>query len=258
MSMFGFLKSFGQGKVGDAVQTGLDALVRWDPKGATRAELIEMEKHLDDLGKKVAVARDGLTTESTEYEQISALYNQRYAAAHKLEEQLAGETDPARQASLQRSIAMLVEQLEKQQADIDQHAKDKADAEDLLHRLEETYAEAARKMRTAKDDLSRAERDLQRAAGEKERAQQRAEAAKEAAGLSVTTSGLNVALDAMHRQAQAARQDAEAARLKADALKVSDPEREDPNIAAAMAEVSGKPAAPTSVSDRLAALKPKG
>ena len=48
---------------------------------------------------------------------------------------------------------------------------------------------------------------------------------------------------------------AEAANMKADLLRPSAPEQEDPNIAQAMQIASGKPAAPTSLTDRLAALK---
>jgi chromosome segregation ATPase len=257
MAAFGFLTSFGKAKANDVVQAGIDALVRWDPKGASKAEMMEMEKHLDDLGQRVAAARNGVKVEAAEYEQVAALYNQRYAAAQKLESQIGTESDPTRKASLEKSLAVLLEQLEKQQPQVEQELKDKVDAEDLLHRLEATYADAANKLRTAKDDLERAQREMQRATAEKERAQEMAEVARQAAGLSRSTSSLNVALEAMQRQAETTRQEAEAARMKADALKVSEPEKEDPNIAAAMASVSGKPSAPVTASERLAALKPK-
>ena len=49
---------------------------------------------------------------------------------------------------------------------------------------------------------------------------------------------------------------AEAANAKAKLLRPSVPEKEDPNIAAALAAASGKASA-TSLSDRLAALKAK-
>jgi chromosome segregation ATPase len=256
MSSFGFLKSFGRVKVGDAVQTGIDALVRWDPKGASQAELIEMEKHLDALAKRVVAARDALDKEAALYEQTSTLYAQRFAAAHKLEEQLSGEGDPSRQASLHASIETLVGQLEKQKPDLDQHVQDKRSAEDLVRQLEDTYATAAEKLKTAKEDLTRAERDIQRATVEKERSLTMAEAARQAIGLSQSTGGLNTALEAMHRQAEQMRQEAEAAGLKAKALTGSTPDKDDPNIAAALALVSGKPASLPNLSDRLAALAP--
>jgi len=256
MSPFGFLKSFGQVKVGGAVQTGIDALVRWDPKGASQAELIEMEKHLDMLGKRVVAARDSYDREAQQYEQIATSYAQRFAAAHKLEDQLAAETVPARQASLQASIETLVSQLEKQKPDLDQHAGDRQAAEDLVRQLEDTYASAADKLKTAKEELARAARDIERAALDKQRSLELANAARLAIGLSKTTGSLNTALDAMHREAEQARRDAEAARLKAAALKISAPEQEDPNIAAALAQVTGTSSGRPRLSDRLAALAP--
>jgi chromosome segregation ATPase len=257
MGAFSFLTSFGKTKANDAVQSGIDALVRWDPKGASKAEMMEMEKHLDDLGRRVAAARNSYKKEAAEHEQVAALYNQRYAAAQKLGEQIAAEADPARKASLEKSLNTLLDQLEKQQPQIDQELKDKVDAEDLLRRLESTYSDAADKLRNGKDSLERAHREMDRAQAEKERAEEMAETARQAAGLSRSTSSLNTALDAMQRQAEKTRQEAEAARMKADVLKVSEPEKEDANIAAAMNSVSGKPAAPVNAADRLAALRPK-
>jgi chromosome segregation ATPase len=257
MGAFSFLTSFGKTKANDAVQAGIDALVRWDPKGASRAEMTEMEKHLDGLGRRVASARNSFKVEAAEYDQVAALYNQRYAAAQKLEEQIAAEADPARKTSLEKSLATLLDQLEKQQPQLEQELKDKVDAEELLHRLESAYSDAADKLRNAKENLERAQREMTRAQAEKERAEELAEAARQTAGLSRSTSSLNTALEAMQRQAEKTRQEAEAARLKADALKVSEPEKEDANIAAAMNAVSGKPPRSANASDRLAALKPK-
>ena len=257
MSSFGFLRSFGKVKASDAVQAGIDALVRWDPKGASQAELVEMERYLDTLGARVVAARDALDKETQQFDQINGLYAQRFAAAHKLEEQLSLESDPARRASLQKSIETLVGQLEKQKPDLDQHAEDKHSAEDLVQMLEASYATAADKLRTAKDDLSRAERAIERANVEKQRAENAAEAARQAAGLSQTAGSLNTALDAMHRQAEQTRAEAETARLKASALTAPAHEADDPNITAALAAVSGKPALPN-LSDRLAALAPPG
>ena len=50
--MLGFFRNFVGVKADDAVQAGVEALVRWDPEGASEAELRTMEQHLDDLGAK--------------------------------------------------------------------------------------------------------------------------------------------------------------------------------------------------------------
>jgi hypothetical protein len=48
---------------------------------------------------------------------------------------------------------------------------------------------------------------------------------------------------------------AEAANMKAKLLTPTQPEKEDANIALAMQAAAGKPAAPSTLSDRLAALR---
>ena len=40
-------------KANQAVTAGVEALIRWDPKSATEAELRTMEQHLDALGVQV-------------------------------------------------------------------------------------------------------------------------------------------------------------------------------------------------------------
>jgi len=84
-----------------------------------------------------------------------------------------------------------------------------------------------------------------------------AEAARQAAGLSRTTSSLNIALKAMNENAQRDLASADAAAAKAKLLTPTVPEKDDPNIAAAMAAASGQGAPPVGVANRLAALKAK-
>jgi hypothetical protein len=98
---------------------------------------------------------------------------------------------------------------------------------------------------------------MERAAADADRARDRAQAAEIAAGVKKGGDTLNVALDAMTRKTQAAQDAADAANRKATVLTPQDHEKEDPNIAAALAAASGAPAAPTNVADRLAALKAK-
>jgi hypothetical protein len=70
-----------------------------------------------------------------------------------------------------------------------------------------------------------------------------------------TTAGAADQLKAMHEAAARDLASANAATAKAKLLRPTEPEHDDPNIAAALAAVSGKPSAPQSLSDRLAALK---
>ena len=251
-----FIRNLVGVKKDQAVQAGIEALVRWDPKGATEAELRTMEAHLDELGLQVAQARAAHEREVREAQAIKTLLNQRMAVAETLQNQAAVETDAGKKASLEKSLATMLDMLEQMAPDVERETQDVVDAESFLAMLEQTYADAGAKLKAARSALERAERDMQRAEQQREQAERQAEAARQAAGLSSTTSGLNVALKAMQ---DAAAQDlavAESAKAKASLLKPTQPEQEDPNIAAALAAVSGAPVA-QSVSERLAALKAK-
>ncbi len=85
--MFTFMRNFLGVKTDQAVQAGVEALVRWDPQAATEAELRSMEQHLDELGLQVAQARAAYDRERKEAVAIKALLQQRMAAAEQLEKQ---------------------------------------------------------------------------------------------------------------------------------------------------------------------------
>jgi chromosome segregation ATPase len=242
-------------KFNKAAQAGVEALVRWDPKSASEAEMRTMEQHLDDLGREVALARQSYDRESKEAEAIQSLSHQRMAAAEQLQAQLDAASDPARKASLETSLGTLVTMLEQMAPEVDREKKEAADAKDFLQMLEQTYAEAGGKLKTARSALEQAQRDMGRAAQQREQAERQAEAARRAAGLASTTSSLTVALKAMQEAASKDLVEADAKMSKARLLRPTAPEQDDPNIAAALAQAAGKPTGPQTLSERLAALK---
>ncbi len=250
-----FMKNLLGVKIDKAAATGIEALVRWDPKSASEAELRTMEQRLDDLGREVAMARQSYDKEQREADTIQALSHQRMAAAEQLQRQVDSENDPARKAALENSLETLVSMLEQMTPEVEREKSDAVDAKDYLTMLEQTYAEAGGKLRTARSELERAQRDMGRAAQQREQADRRAEAARRAAGLASTTSGLTVALKAMQDAAQKDLASADAQMSKARLLRPTRPEQDDPNIAAALASAAGKPTTPQSLSERLAALK---
>jgi chromosome segregation ATPase len=255
--MFSFIRNLVGVKTDNAVNSAIEAIVRWDPKSATEAELRSMEEHLDQLGLQVAQARIAYDKERKEADAIQALSQQRMAAAEQLNARLASETDPGNRQALERSLATLVNMLETMAPDVDREKQDVTDAETFLRSLEETYQQAGQKLRGARSDLERAQRDMSRAEQQKQLAEQRAEGARQAAGLSGATSGLSVALKAMQDNAARNLAQAEAANAKASLLRQTKPEQDDPNIAAAMAAVSGKPSPTANLGDRLAQLRLK-
>jgi chromosome segregation ATPase len=242
-------------KFDKAAQAGVEALVRWDPKSASEAEMRTMEQHLDDLGREVALARQSYDRENREAEAIQALTSQRMAAAEQLEAQIATAPDLARKASLEKSLETLVSMLEQMAPEAEREKKEAADAKDFLQMLEQTYAEAGGKLKAARSALEQAQRDMGRAAQQRQQADRQAEAARRAAGLASTTSGLTVALKAMQDAAANDLVSADVQMSKARMLRPTAPEQDDPNIAAALAQAAGKPAGAQSLNDRLTALK---
>jgi len=255
--MLDFIKNLIGVKKDDAIQSAVDALVRWDPKAATEAELRTMEQHLDQLGLQVAQARAAFNKEQKEADAVKLLSQQRMAAAEQLEQQAAGTTDPAGKAELEKSLATLVGMLEQMAPEVDREVADAQHAQEFLVMLESAYADAGAKLKSARSELGRAERDMQRAAQQRGMAERQAEAARQAAGLTRVTSGLNVALKAMQDNAARDLAASEAATAKARLLKPTKPEQDDPNIAKALAAAAGQPTAPPNLTDRLAALKAK-
>jgi hypothetical protein len=237
--MLTFVRTFLGVKTDQAVQAGVEALVRWDPQAATEAELRTMERHLDELGMQVAQARAAYDRERREAVAIKGLLQQRMAAAEELERQRAIEPTPVRKAALEQSLATLVGILEEMTPDVEREAQDETEAQAFLAMLEKTYAEAGAKLRAARSQLERAQRDMGRATQRREMAERQAEASRQAAGLSQTTSSLTVALKAMQDAAAKDLMAAEAAGAKARLLQPTQPEQDDPNIVAALAAASG-------------------
>jgi len=242
-------------KMDKAAAAGVEALVRWDPKSASEAEMRTMEQRLDDLGREVALARQSYDKEKREADAIQELSHQRMAAAEQLQRQMDAESDTARKAGLEKSLGTLVPMLEQMTPEIEREKSEAADAKDYLTMLEQTYAEAGGKLKSARSELERAQRDMARAAQQREQADRQAESARRAAGLASQTSSLTVALKAMQDAAAKDLASADAQMSKARLLRPTRPEQEDPNIAAALAAAAGKPLAPQSLSERLAALK---
>jgi hypothetical protein len=100
---------------------------------------------------------------------------------------------------------------------------------------------------------------MESAALDRKRAEEQSENAAVLAGIRQESDSLGTALSAMEGTAQKDRDAAESARLKGQLLTEFTPQvvEDDPNIKAALGEVTGAEAPPTSVSERLAALKKK-
>lgn len=255
--MLAFIRNLVGVKTDQAVNNAVEAIVRWDPKSATEAELRTMEQHLDQLGLQVAEARQAYEREKREADTIQALSQQRLAAAEQLQSRAEAATDSAQKSELERSLSTLLTMLEEMAPEVEREKQDAADAQDFLNMLQQTYEQAGNKLKSARSELTRAQRDMTRADAQRQAAERRAEAARQAAGLSGAASGLSVALKSMRDAAAQDLAQAEAANAKAKLLTPTQPEKDDPNIAAAMDAAAGRLPAPTNLSDRLTAIRQK-
>ncbi|MFC7556030.1 hypothetical protein ACFQU7_33090 [Pseudoroseomonas wenyumeiae] len=254
--MLAFIRNLVGVKTDQAVNNAVEAIVRWDPKSATEAELRTMEQHLDQLGLQVAEARQAYEREKREADTIQALSQQRLAAAEQLQSRAESATDPAQKGELERSLSTLLMMLEEMAPEVEREKQDAADAQDFLNMLQQTYEQAGSKLKAARSELVRAQRDMTRADAQRQAAERRAEAARQAAGLSGATSGLSVALKSMRTLPPGTwhRRRPPTPRPNFDSTQ---PEKDDPNIAAAMDAAAGRLPAPTNLSDRLAAIRQK-
>lgn len=134
--MISFIRNLVGVKTDQAVQSAVEALVRWDPKAATEAELRTMDEHLDSLGLQVAQARAAYEKEQKEADAILQLSRQRMAAAEHLQRQMESEADAGRKAQLEKSLETLVGMLEQMAPDIDREEQDAVDAREFLTMLE--------------------------------------------------------------------------------------------------------------------------
>jgi chromosome segregation ATPase len=236
----------------------MEMLVQFDPKGMSEAELLDMEAKFNEIGRQVISARNDAGREQAEYVAVAKLNGQRLQAAEALQKQVEAlaEGSPDRK-SKESSLETLLGLIEAAQPDIAREKQEADEAKAYLTDIETAHKDAVSRLKSAKSDLKRAEQDIKSAKRRQERAENAADAAAVAAGIRQNTSRVSSALDAMKRVAKEADDAAAAAKLKADSLRPAEAEKEDPNIAAAMASVSGAPPAPKSVSERLAALKAK-
>lgn len=245
-----FLSAFATQKVQDAAQSAIAALVLFDPKGATEAQISLMDGQLDQLGLKVSSTQRQYNDAKQSLDVAQRLNGQRLTAAESLQALIA-----AGDASKEASLNSLLNIIEQAQPDLNGLKRDEAEVKAYLADLQTAFRAAADKLKTARSELGQAQRGMERADLARDRAHDRADAAALAAGVHTAGDALNTALGAMKAKTAAAEDAAGAANLKALTLAPQDYEKDDPNIAAAMAGASGEPTKPQSVSERLAALK---
>ncbi len=244
MQAFSFLKHFAQEEAAHAGQTALEALVAFDPVGASEAQIAQTAELLEKVSLQMERARDDYEREQSEADAIAKLYNQRLAAAHILE------GDPSKEASLNS----LLKQIEDMLPDVTREKQEATDAKTLFDELEQATRTTAENLRTARANLKHDLQAIQTAKVQKDRAIERAKQMSELAGIRPTTATAGIASSAMHKEAQRLQEETRAAQVRTKLLQPTSLETDDANVAAAMAQAAGGSVAPKSASARLAAL----
>jgi DNA repair exonuclease SbcCD ATPase subunit len=253
---FSFFRHFVGGQGDKIVEAVTIAAVRWDPKTASLAQLREMEDDYDKANGLLQQIRQETVNFDKEVAAEQREYEDRKAAAQLLLAKQSDEPDPAKKASLEKSISAIVSDLEARKPRLEH---DKEQATRMHTQLDTAQAAVEEKMQAlteAKSQLADAERQMKLNELEAQRAKAEAERAAQLEGLrGHNASGLNAALNAMQGAADKASREAEAARAKADALgHAAKGPAADENVAAALAEVRTGTTANASVADRLAHL----
>ena len=249
-----FLKHYGMNKAADVLDEFATAVVAFDPKAASKAQVAMMEVELNKLGNRLAEAESELQREHRETLALKQSYDDYLQAAQVLQAKLSDGEDPAKAAETESSLAKIIDKLEELKPEIEREEREDQEVEAWRSELRRSFEELAQKIRRANDELKTAHRQMDMARLQKERAMEQDRRAREAAGLTSTISTLSIALDSMNQETAKVRAETETLKLKAGLLKTESLDS-DPNIAAALAAARGKtPSDRGSLSKRLAAL----
>lgn len=233
------------------------AVIKSNVDDSSEAELLTQEQELDHANKIIQGLQNELSDEEKKYNLTNGQYTQQLNVATVLESQLADSNiSDEKRTSLQASLDNVVSKLEALKPELDSEKNSMDSTQSLLIDANAAFKEKAVALKGARQKLEDAKHELQHVAILEERSEKHAEDAAVIAGIrkSNGVNGVTTALDVMHKAAQEARDRVAENERKASVLKKEPSlDAEDPNIKAALAQVSGTPS--QSVSDRLAALR---
>jgi len=141
--------------------------------------------------------------------------------------------------------------------DYERELAEARDAKELYDGMKNALEGFADRLKQAKNQIAAAQRAAKSAEMEKQRAQMKEQNARALANLQQSGNQMNTVVAAITAKADKDRLAAHAASERARLLTPTDIEKDDPLIAAALAEAEGKSTAGTSTADRLAALRRK-
>ena len=249
-----FISNFISVQGDKALKAAIEAIVRFDPKGASEADLRTMEQHLDGIGEKVSEARVNYDREKAEADKFRGELAQMVAAVDVIKRKADAAAEQSEKDRLTTSLRTLVERAKSFKLDTQREIEDEEVTKQALDELLAAYQTAGAKLRDARAELQRAQREMEAEERRKDAAAARAEAARQTAGLATASNSVDTALKAMREATARSRAETQTLNEKAKVLAPTDPLKDDPEVAAALREVSGvKPT--TTLDEDIAALK---
>lgn len=250
-----FLKSYGMNKAAEALDEFSAAVISFDPKIASNAQIEMMDAELLTLGRRLADAETEMEREHQETICLRRTYNEYLEAARLLEAKLSDGAASQDRTEIEASLAKVVSKLEERKPEIEREEQEDREVEAWHAALRRSVEALSNKLRQAKSEPRSARRQTDIPSLRNEHAEERDKHARATAGVTSSISAMSVALDAMNQQTEKLRAEAETLQLRAGLFQV-EPLDADPHIAAALDAARGKASTNTkSLSERLAALK---
>ena len=239
-----FLTSFVTTKAKNLHDAAIKTVASWDPDTVAESQIAEWQNQAQELANSAAKAATDAKTANDAVENIKANVSRYTAAAEKL---ATSNPDAANKAADQAlELSSRLEAAQAEAADATAWANETLVAAQNAQKL---VLEGRTKVEAAKRDQARAQQEA--VIAERRRADR-----ERMAGVVNGLNGTDVAIDALKANANAARQKAAANNIRSEVLGKSTDS--DSAINAALAEVdNGGVAKPTSLADKLAALKAK-
>jgi chromosome segregation ATPase len=238
-------------KLNDAQKALTEAVVAWDPEGATEAQIAEYSEKVDELARVASKAQRELEEDKNKATVARQAFELKRKAAGILSGKIDATTegDTAKAQTLETSLNSLVDELETLKAEVADLEAMAADSEAYYNERVAKHALGVDKLKKARSALAQAVREQQRAKDFRERQEERKAEANAAAGVSDDLDTVDIALNAMKRNSAKDREAANAARMTADALSTGT--AADAEIAVALAEAAGEVKPAVSARDRL-------
>lgn len=220
MAIFRLVSKKIQKSMSEAEVDLINMLNRFDPETVQEFQIEEYERHLDVLTKQMVKAELSLQKEKREVEEITKNYNTKKEEAAKLVAAIENpETAPEKKAKFEAHLETLVPELEEMKAQIPDEEEDVVNAQTHYNLLKEAVEGAARKLVSARKNLSKKQSELKRLEDEEKRAKDREEQQKALVGLATKVDKFSGVVDAMDKEIAKKKEAIAASKAKTDAIK---------------------------------------